>query len=196
MKPLILRAWRPPFEQREAPVMIRLSSPVSAFLVLAFTLALGACANSKAVSQEEVERKEMYKHGSILGGEGGLDLLGTKRREDAQNQGGGLGVNSFLWRGSLDTLAFMPIASADPFGGVILTDWYAPADTPNERYKVNVYILDRQLRADALKVSVFRQQRDSSGTWRDGGVGSDTATKLEDAILTRARQLRIAQKGE
>ena len=87
----------------------------------------------------------------------------------------------------------MPIASADPFGGVILTDWYAPGDTPGERFKVNVYILDRQLRADALKVSVFHQQRDSSGTWRDATVGSDTATTMEDTILTRARQLRIGQ---
>ena len=84
-----------------------------------------------------------------------------------------LGVNSFLWRASLDTMAFMPFASADPFGGVIITDWYSAPATPNERMKVTIYILDRKLRAD-------------------GPVNPDTAIKLEDAILTRARELRLA----
>lgn len=176
--------------------MIRLPTTVYALLILAMTTLVGACENSHAVNQEEVNRREMYKYGSILGGDGGIDLLGTKRRTDAEQKGGGLGVNSFLWRASLDTLAFMPIASADPFGGVILTDWYSPPDTPADRFKVNVYILDRQLRADALKVSVFRQQRDGSGTWRDNGVGAETGTALEDTILTRARQLRLAQKAD
>ena len=176
--------------------MTRLSSTVYALILMTSTLALGACEGSKNVSQEDAERQKMYKYGSILGGEGGLNLLEGRRRDDGQQQGGGLGVNSFLWRASLDTLKFMPIASADPFGGVILTDWYTPSDTPGERFKVNLYILDKQLRADALKVSVFRQQRDGSGTWRDSGVGSDTATQLEDTILTRARQLRVSQKND
>ncbi|MBI1207609.1 MAG: DUF3576 domain-containing protein [Azospirillum sp.] len=136
---------------------------------------------------------EEYKNGSILGGEGGLQILGPARRQEAEQGGGGIGVNSFLWRASLDTLSFMPIASADPFGGVILTDWYSPAGAPGERFKVNVYILDRQLRANGLKVSVFRQIRDNSGQWRDDATGADTAIKMEDTILTRARQLRIAQ---
>jgi hypothetical protein len=172
--------------------MIRLPRPLPALAVLAF--ALGACAspNPKTDNPTGRDMAEMYKHGSILGGEGGIDLLGGRRRDDSQ-PGSGIGVNSFLWRASLDTLAFMPIASADPFGGVILTDWYSPANTPAERFKVNLYILDRQLRADAVKVSVFRQQRDGAGGWRDNAVGSDTATQLEDAILTRARQLRVAQ---
>ena len=76
-------------------------------------------------------------------------------------------MNAFLWRASLDTIAFMPLASADPFGGVIITDWYAPPETPDERFKVNIYILGRILRADGLKVSVFRQTRDAGGQWRD-----------------------------
>ncbi len=172
--------------------MTRLPTTAYACVLLAFSLALGACSTASPISQQEVERQQMYKHGSILGGEGGISLLGDRKRDDSQQGSGGLGVNSFLWRASLDTLSFMPIASADPFGGVILTDWYAPANTPNERFKVNVYIIDRQLRADALKVSVFRQQRDGN-SWRDSGVGADTATKLEDTILTRARQIRISQ---
>ena len=75
-----------------------------------------------------------------------------------------MGVNSFLWRASLETLNFMPLEQVDPFGGVIVTDWYASAEAPNERFKANVYILDTNLRADALKTSIFKQTR-SGGGW-------------------------------
>jgi hypothetical protein len=85
----------------------------------------------------------------------------------------------------------MPLASADPFGGVIITDWYSPPTTPNERIKVTVYILDQHLRADGIKIAVFRQTRSNEG-WADSPVSSDTASKLEDSILTRARELRLA----
>jgi len=108
----------------------------------------------------------------------------------------GVGVNSFLWHASLDTLSFMPLASADPFGGVIITDWYSPATTATERFKVTVYILDKRLRADALRVSVFRQQQDSKGIWSDAALDPETPGKIENAILTRARQLRISTPGE
>jgi hypothetical protein len=102
-----------------------------------------------------------------------------------------LGVNSYLWHASLDTLSFMPLASADPFGGVIITEWYSPPQAEDERLKVMVYILDRRLRADGLKVAVFRQVRQNGG-WNDAQVGTDTSTKLTDAILTRARELRLS----
>jgi len=102
-----------------------------------------------------------------------------------------LGVNSYLWHAALDTLSFMPLASADPFGGVIITDWYVAPNAPNERLKVTIYILDRNLRADGLKVVVFRQTRNGEA-WSDAAPTPDTANKLEDAILTRARELRLA----
>jgi hypothetical protein len=102
-----------------------------------------------------------------------------------------LGVNSYLWHATLDTLAFMPLASADPFGGVVITDWYVAPNAPDERLKVTIYILDRTLRADGLKVVVFRQTR-TAGVWSDAQPSPDTAHKLEDAILTRARELRLA----
>ncbi|HUO02066.1 MAG TPA: DUF3576 domain-containing protein [Rhizomicrobium sp.] len=102
-----------------------------------------------------------------------------------------LGVNSYLWHATLDTLSFMPLASADPFGGVIITDWYVAPTAPNERLKVTIYILDRNLRADGLKVVVFRQTRNGA-VWTDAAPSPDTAHKLEDAILTRARELRLA----
>jgi hypothetical protein len=88
----------------------------------------------------------------------------------------------------------MPLASADPFGGVIITDWYSAPDDSNERMKVTVYILDRRLRADGIKIAVFRQTR--SGTaWVDATVNPETPTRLEDAILTRARELRLASES-
>lgn len=105
-----------------------------------------------------------------------------------------LGVNSYLWHATLDTLAFMPLASADPYGGVIITDWYSAPTEPNERMKVTIYILDRRLRADGIKIAVFRQTRSNEG-WVDAAVNPQTATKLEDAILTRARELRLASEG-
>src|ERR1700712_583708 len=102
-----------------------------------------------------------------------------------------LGVNSYLWHATLDTLAFMPLASADPFGGVVITDWYVAPNAPDERLKATIYISDRELRADGLKVVVFRQTRSATG-WSDSQPSADTAHKLEDAILTRARELRLA----
>ena len=104
-------------------------------------------------------------------------------------------VNGYLWRASLDTLSFMPLASADPFGGVIISDWYVAPTAPNERLKVTVYIMDRSLRADGLKVVVFRQTRNGNA-WADAQPSPDTAHKLEDSILTRARELRLATLGQ
>ncbi|WP_368413076.1 DUF3576 domain-containing protein [Dongia sp.] len=128
-----------------------------------------------------------YDEGDTVFGEGGL--FGGQSKEDGSGGGGGVGVNSLLWRASLDTVSFMPLVSADPFGGVIITDWYTPPATPDERFKVNVYILGRALRADGIRASVFRQQN-QGGTWIDAPVALNTATDLENAILTRARQLR------
>jgi hypothetical protein len=106
-----------------------------------------------------------------------------------------LGVNSYLWHASLDTLSFLPLTSADPFGGVIISEWYVAPTSPDERLKVTVYIMDRALRADGLKVVVFRQVR-AGAVWQDATPSPDTAHKLEDSILTRARELRLATLGQ
>jgi hypothetical protein len=129
------------------------------------------------------------EEGSLFGPGG---LFGSKqdKKEDASL---GVAVNAYLWRASLDTINFIPLASADPFGGVIITDWYTPAETPNERMKVQVTILDRDLRADGVRVSVFKQQTSAKGGgWVDAQVDPRTSIDIENAILTRARQLRIA----
>jgi len=102
----------------------------------------------------------------------------------------GLGVNAYLWRGALDTLSFMPLASADPFGGVIITDWWQPPSVPNERFKATAYVLGPALRADAIRVSIFRQVRGDAGQWVDAPVNQENATEIENKVLARARELR------
>lgn len=108
---------------------------------------------------------------------------------------GAIGVNGYLWRATLDTLAFMPLASADPYGGVIITDWYANPQLPNERFKATAYILDSRLRADGLNVAVNKQVKDTAGSWVDALLADQTETDIENAILTRARQLRLSNIG-
>src|SRR4028118_1553941 len=102
-----------------------------------------------------------------------------------------IGVNSFLWRAAIDTLSFAPLVTADSNGGVIVTDWYANPNTPGERVKLTVSILDQDLRADALRVAASRQVS-QNGNWVDAPVTAATVQKLEDVILTRARDLRRA----
>jgi hypothetical protein len=123
----------------------------------------------------------------------GLFGFGPKKAGEGGNGGPpGVGVNSYLWRATLDTVSFMPLASADPFGGVIITDWYSPPQTPNERFKVNVFILGRELRADGVRCTVFRQTRDGTGRWSDAPVDAKTGIDIENAILTRAREMRLS----
>lgn len=102
-------------------------------------------------------------------------------------------VNRYLWAASLETLDFLPIYSADPIAGLIISDWYVNPESPAERFKTTVYILDSALRADALRVSIFRQERTEDGAWLDASVNPATAREIENAILTRARQLRLNQ---
>jgi len=118
------------------------------------------------------------------------DLFGGSNKKNAANAGNPIAVNAYLWRGTLDTLSFMPLASADPFGGIIITDWYSPPAAPDERFKATAYILGRELRADAIKLSLFHQVY-QDGRWVDAPVSPDTVGDIEAKILDRARQLRI-----
>ena len=178
--------------------MKRISETLSR-LSLAGTLFIGglllsACASDEitkgdfedtAGGHEELEIEEIdYSKRKTILGEGGLNLFGDS---EPKNTGGALGVNSYLWRASLDTISFMPVNSADPFGGVIITDWHSPTEAPSERFKLNVYILGRALRADGVRVAVFRQVQDRRGAWKDAGVPEATGTKIHNALLFRAR---------
>jgi hypothetical protein len=163
-------------------------------LVLALALAptIAACGlGGEAKYRNETEEKYAQTGGSILGDD--RIGVGGDERPDASGGDSGIGVNSYLWRASLDTVSFMPLASADPFGGVIITDWYSPPQATNERFKLNVYILGRDLRADGVRAAVFRQIQDPrNGNWVDASVEPQTQTDVENAILTKARELRIA----
>ena len=138
--------------------------------------------------RNKTERGAGASNGTVFGSD---SLFSTDKNNGDNGASGGVGVNSLLWRASLDTISFMPLVSADPFGGVIITDWYTPPQTPDERFKVNIYILGRALRADGIRASVFRQTN-QGGTWTDAPVALNTGTDLENAILTRARQLRMS----
>jgi len=142
-------------------------------------------------SFDPAERRRRDRFGTI-GGEEGFVLFERGGAPEDDTSGGALGVNAFIWRGALDTIDFIPLASADPFGGLIITDWYQSVDAPDERVKLHVLIKDQALRADTLKVSVFRQVASGNG-WLDAPVDTETARDIEDRILTRARELRISQ---
>ncbi|WP_310539271.1 DUF3576 domain-containing protein [Phenylobacterium sp.] len=144
--------------------------------VLALSLsALAACSSSGPKTQSD-----------------GGGLFGLGRGKSAPAEQPTIGVNGYLWRATLDTLAFMPLASADPYGGVVITDWYVNPEKADERFKCTVYILDARLRADGLNVAVFKQTRDASGTWVDAPSAGQTETDIENAILTKARQLKLS----
>jgi hypothetical protein len=123
---------------------------------------------------------------------GGFNPFKGHKSSAPKGEAPSIGVNGYLWRATLDTLSFMPLASADPYGGVIITDWYVNPEKPDERFKCTVYILDSRLRADGLNVAVFKQNRDAQGQWIDAPSAGQTETDIENAILTRARQLRLS----
>lgn len=132
-------------------------------------------------------------------GEGGLSI-GTISSRDTSLFGGGDGdagrlpVNKYLWQGALDTLSFLPLASSDPFTGVLATEWAGSPDTPGERFKVTAFVTSAALSAASLKVAVYREVADENGEWVPAPVSGETARKLEDAILVRAREIRIAER--
>jgi hypothetical protein len=132
--------------------------------------------------------------GLVLAGCGSLPFIGDRPAPRANAQQG-IGVNGYLWRATLDTLSFMPLLTADPWGGVVNYDWYINPQTPNERFKATVFILDTRLRADALNVTVTREVKDASGAWTGAPVAAQTEADLENAILTKARQLNLSNAG-
>ena len=170
----------------------------TAFVLLA-VLGLAACgpANVRPVADDEYNdyRTKGPERGKLFGDQGLAIGIGKGAGGAAQAQeGGALGVNAYLWRGALDTLSFMPLASADPFGGVIITDWYQPPTSGGERFKATAYILGRQLRADGVKVAIFRQVA-QNGQWVDQPVSAVTTSEIENKVLARARELRSQVAG-
>lgn len=158
--------------------------------------ALSACNSS---SSEIVPPGGSASQAPVFASKGGVAPEGQRRAFTRRFGGAGSGdlaINAFLWRAALDTISFMPIATADPYGGAIITDWYAPPETPDERFKVNVLVQGAALRSGGVKVSLFRQARDASGLWTDAAVENNTAVDLENVILLRARELQQDQANQ
>lgn len=171
------------------------------FAGLAALIAVSGCGSSVSYDErvETPGKRGGYRNygqtNESVFGPGGLTIFGGSDQEQPVTGGSPIAVNSYLWRASLDTISFMPLASADPFGGVIITDWFSPGQVEDERFKVNIYILGRELRADGVRAAVFRQRQDPFAGWIDANVNDQTATDIENAILTRARELRISGTG-
>lgn len=154
---------------------------------------LSACGDSLGDKElsfpQRQEQVRNQKRGKLTGD--GLSLGGPADESEEAGKNP-LGVNAFLWRATLDTIAFMPLRDADPFGGVVITDWYEDPQARGVRYKINALILDRTLRADGIKIALFKQERnEETGEWSDAEVPSKLERQLEDTILTRARELRV-----
>ncbi len=161
--------------------------------VFCLSIILSACDGSDTKQSYPVDTEHRLKEArGKISGDGGITLFG-RDGDNGSGSSSGIGVNNFLWRASLDTLSFMPLASADPFGGVIISDWYEDSKSKGERFKINVLILDKTLRADGVKVKVFKQTKDIKGMWQDSPVAENVARDMENTILTRARELKVQQ---
>ena len=160
------------------------------FVAVAFVFGLAACSliDPDAAPVKTPKEREHEANGTITGPGGILGIFGSGDK-DAAAGANPLGVNAFLWRASLDTLSIWPVTSADPFGGVILTDWYAPPASPSERFKLNVYIMDRALRADGIRVAVFRQTQ-QGGSWQDAVVQPEINSSVSATRTARRKPSR------
>ncbi len=164
------------------------------FTVLISLVSLAACSgtgfeavdNDYPKSRDEVIADRVGK----LTGEG-IVLIGGKRKPGNSATTDSINVNSYLWRATLDTVYSMPLNSADPFGGVIMTDWYQNSEGSRERYKLNIYIIGAELRSDAIRVKVFKQKLDGKGTWKDVEASSEMEAEIENRILLRAREIKV-----
>jgi uncharacterized protein DUF3576 len=166
-----------------------------------FSLALAACGSSgsgvqpvaqpgpaSAQQAASSEAEDIDTEATIL------TVLGLAKKQSVREPGPKTGntVSPILWQAALDTLDFVKFSSEDPLAGSIVTEWYSPQDKPNERYKVNVFILSRALHSDSIAVTVDRQQRSANGEWAETTIARQVETDLENAILKRARQLKRA----
>ncbi len=168
-----------------------IAAPVALVTAL---LALSGCGGVKTSNADINQPQNQGLPTGQQGPDDGLSFAFGKGTSAGGGQATQIQVNAYLWRATLDTLSFMPMVSADPFGGVIITDWYTPPSTPGERFKVNAYILSKQLTANAIQLSVFHQVQTGTG-WSDTPADPSLASGLEDRILARAADLQAATQN-
>jgi hypothetical protein len=172
-------------------VLIQLEKKTIFAVTSSLFMLVGCSGDMSPKSGQEVPmgRNEARKRdfGNLFGDD--FLIFGGPRKENATGMAS-TSVNPFIWRASLDTISFMPLASADAFGGVIVTDWYTSSSAPHERVKVTIYVTNPQLRADAIKVTIYKQVN-KGGRWVNVTADAASATEMENIILSKARQLRI-----
>lgn len=137
------------------------------------------------------EEREIEKIGRITGDQGLVIAGGGNKSSSATD---GINVNSYLWRATLDTVHKLPIISADPFGGTILTDWHTLESGSKTRFKLNIFIIGSELRSDAIKVSAFKQKKNTRGDWIDQTPSTQLAQEIENKILLKAREIKFNSK--
>jgi hypothetical protein len=173
----------------------------SAAVAASLSLALAACAVSPPAEQAQGQASATETQKAASSGPEEMDteaniftVLGLAKKGSVKDPGPETGrtVSPILWQAAHDTLDFVKYASEDPLTGSIVTDWYSPPGNPNVRYRVNVFILSRALHSDSLTVTVDRQQRSADGQWAETTIARQVETDLENAILSRARQLKRA----
>ena len=172
-----------------------------AALAASLSLAVAACTASPPAEQarDQPSATETQQASSSEPGEIDTEatiwtVLGLAKKESVKDPGPQTGrtVSPILWQAAHDTLDFVKYASEDPLTGSIVTDWYSPPGNPDLRYRVNVFILSRALHSDSLTVTIDRQQRSADGQWAETTIARQAETDLENAILSRARQLKRA----
>ena len=164
----------------QATKLIRLGGLISLSLLLITMLT--ACSGLKIEPAEQPEEPV-----SILTGKSGGSKLGDFMGSDEPN--GSSPVNAILWRAALDIASYVPLSDVDTMGGSIITEWHQPKESPNERLKLSIFVVGRELRSDAIKVQAYIQKLNASG-WIDAGRDADLSRKIENLILARARELR------
>ena len=161
----------------------------SSLILLPLAAIISACSNLDITPPKPEERPISVITGKPQGTPIG-ELFGQN------NQGSGnMPVNALLWRAALDIASFVPLEDVDTFGGSIVTEWYVPEDQPNQRLKLAVFVVGLELRSDAIQVRAYVQNRDGDD-WTNAGRDADLGRKLENLILTRARELRAAAVSE
>ena len=160
---------------------------MSRFLFLLFFLSFSACSSIEPASDKS--KRNSDDKGSFITGKSEQGFTLDEIAGMSNQQATGIPVNALLWRASLDIASILPMEDIDVFSGTLLTDWYSMPSKPSEQIKMSIFVLDKELRSDAIRVVVYVQSRQEN-IWKDAGIDKELATKLEELILTRAREIR------
>ncbi len=155
---------------------------------------LTAGSDPKAKKLQLDDAQNRLRTGGGLFGKKASNLLDLgKNKSDTNTASVGFPINPYLWKGSLETISFMPLTSADPFGGIIITDWYAEQNESDQRCKINIFIKGVELKTENLKVNSFCQKLNEKNVWIDQKINQENNIKLENAILNKAKKIRLSQ---